>query len=340
MCNCGRDGTPLSLRELRGQFHLTEGPRHRCIVVPYTSAVQNEEQELRAYTLEFEDFLEGLATWPSTAIWSEEFRPYVYLTERYPWAVAAVIGPRSEVRVFARGRLQAYRDGKGWLARNRGVLVEQVGEPKMYIANPKEMWRDGISKVYDDLTESAEESPYSLALFEQLLDLGLQLSPMANREAHGGLLVYSPVEDGEMLVENVRPLDSHDPTTEGTFPDAVQRRWLRGMCLLCDSDEDTLEVDSHVAQRLVRAGGRDGALVLHGSRVRVFGFGQNLIFPPEDGDAKSQSGTKHAAGERFALYCDRTAEHRGGFALAVSSDGPMTLYYGKKSAKLYWRRTK
>jgi len=39
---------------------------------------------------------------------------YAYLTHANPGTVAAVVGPFAEVRLFANGKLIAFRDGKGW----------------------------------------------------------------------------------------------------------------------------------------------------------------------------------------------------------------------------------
>ena len=110
----GPDGEFLSVGRLPAQVHLLENPEIQCLVVPYIGGEYTQTAPCPTWMLDLEEFEEALSAWPEGIIWSRELRPYVYLTQRYPWAIACVVGPGSQIRVFFRGILKAYRDGKGW----------------------------------------------------------------------------------------------------------------------------------------------------------------------------------------------------------------------------------
>ena len=195
------NNTFFALKELPKQFHLIEDPEDRCLVIPYLPPMPDTHSPMKkpptrwevlpgdavpAFALELRHFKQAFAESDIIQFWSEEFRPYAYFTGRHRWAVACVVGPYSEMRVFTAGTLSAYRDGKGWkILRKPGDGAGPDLQPWEHIVHECPQWR-------------------GKRILRVLIELAIQLSPIANRHAKGGMLLFSPVEHN--INEEVPPI--------------------------------------------------------------------------------------------------------------------------------------
>ncbi len=305
------------LLDLPKQVHLLESPEERCLIVPYCNFSIDDWESLPAYILKLSDFTEALSAWRAGSLWSSELRPYAYLTARYPWAVAAVVGPASEIRIFVGGQLHAYRDGKGW---------RTYEDPIADIMSSASDWRP---EAWSQADRAGHES-----LLRAMLALAIQMSPIARRASHGGLLVYAPLaadsEDWRAQSTHMQRLHDAEPERAGG-----SGRWLTGRSLLRRRTDNTQSIlDVSVAQLILRAAKLDGAVVLCNPDGYVKYFGRRLSYMAEDVMAR---GTKRLAAQSFVSEFAR----RGltwAVAIAVSSDGPISIYTCSRT-KPYYRET-
>ncbi|HEX6372501.1 MAG TPA: hypothetical protein VF006_26510 [Longimicrobium sp.] len=282
------------------QIHLLENPAERCLVVPFQSHA-GYSIPLAGYLIDLKDFQEAMVS-PSPGNWISKFAPYVYATRRYPWAVAAVVGPHSEMRVFAGGRLVSYRDGKGW-----GIL-----------RTPKEVIDADPQSTYFAALGPTEKTHQHI--LQALGELALQISPVARPGSHGGLLVYSPLpyDDPKWnACDSFEQLVSAEPQRlDG------ERNWITGLALL-NPDGSLNEAVAHLA---VRASVLDGAIVFAGERGIVRSFATRLNFGrAESATAKIAGGTKRRTAESFVK--EFSAGTPGAVAIAISADGPIRLTF-------------
>ena len=301
--------TPVPLHDVKiddlpKQVHLAEGPQDRLIAIPYPSSVDNI-QNCKRYAVDLSDFSEALESDRHATVWEPELRPYIYLTSRYPWALAAVVGPHSNVRIFSRGMLTHFRDGKGW----KRCCLEEVKET--------------ISEKCWSNKQSVKDTPDYHVSVGLLLEFCLQLSPIARSSSHGALVLWIPTCTDQtspimhVISKNSFQLRQEEPK------DVNGKKWLTGKALFRKSDPlQTYEFDLPVIRLAMRAAMVDGALVLGGPNAVVLGFGLQLQFP---GALESAAGTKRAAASGSVSELSTSCE--GVIAVAISSDGPIRVYH-------------
>jgi hypothetical protein len=300
----------VKIDELAKQVHLAEGPQERLIAIPYPSTVDNME-DCRRYAVDLSDFSEALESDRHATIWDSELRPYIYLTRRYPWALAAVVGPHSNVRVFSRGLLTHYRDGKGW----KRCCLEEV--------------KESITDKAGFPHQSAQEKlDYSVAV-GLLLEFCLQLSPMARSSSHGALVLWVPecIDRTSVLMQRIRKKSFQLRQDEPK--DVNGKKWLTGKALFRkDEPGCSYEFDLPVIRLAMRAAMVDGALILGGPNAVVLGFGLQLQFP---GVLESAAGTKRSAASGSVSELSR--ESQGVISVAISSDGPIRVYHSNRRSR-------
>lgn len=302
LLNDGSDETKAS--KLAKHIHLLEDPERQCLVVGYPRTALTAVAHPDAWLIELEDFALGIGAWPESIIWEEDLRAYAYLTHRYPWAVAVVVGPGSEIRLLMGGRIAAFRNGKGWwrfveatdhlVERGFGTWVRQL--------------RDGEQDV-----------------LRMTVELALQMSPFVRSGSHGGLLVYLPLDNSpdnercwQMQDKRLIPLHDFEPSCD-------QGKWLTGRTLLRASGER----DWHVGSLVLRAALLDGSIVLCKPNGQVRYFGRQLAYvrPRGGGGGKGITGTKRANARAFVDMMATKFALPTAFAVAVSADGPIRLFY-------------
>ena len=294
--------------QLAKQIHLAEGPQDRLIVIPYRSSF-DDPAGCHRYAVDLSDFSEALESDRYATIWESDLRPYVYLTLRYPWALAAIVGPHSNVRVFASGKLSHYRDGKGW----KRCAIEEI----LDAINERHAFANDFNHGQFDDRENIE---YMLSL-RLLLEFSLQLSPIAKSTSHGALVLWIPQAiSGDKLPSD---LDKCVGYLHNAKPhDQFSNPWLTGRSLFRNyAAAGEPEFDIPTVKLAIRAAMLDGALLLSGYQAKVHGFGLQLRFPDV---VESASGTKRAAAA--AAVSSLHEEFKGVLALAISSDGPIRIY--------------
>ncbi len=281
-----------TFEELPKFVHLLDDPQQHCLMIPYTDgARQLGDTAFPSFVLSFSDLLEGLSARRDHALWPPELRPYVFLTRRYPWAIAVIAGPGSELRVFASGDIVAYRDGKGW----RAIVAPMIVESLLAATNRDESFKETI---------------------RLLARIALQMSPFVRTHAHGGLLAYLPIDVNddrwageEQQLQKLVIAEPENPSAE---------RWLTGRELL-NAD---LTINTEVFERVLRAGLLDGAIVFCDPRCTVKYFGRRLAYGDTNAPA---AGTKRKTAAAFVEQASLTYGPES-LAFAVSSDGPVRLY--------------
>lgn len=293
-------------KELAKQIHLLENPSQQCLVLGYPREHASPDDHLDAWLIELGDFGIGLGTWQQMRIWDQDLAPYAYLTAHYPWAVAAVVGPGSEIRVLSGGKLRAFRNGKGWW---------RVVEPRPDAYSHEE---PEFAKWLSSLDANMN------AVLTAVWTLSLQTSSFARTGAHGGLFVFVPQKEGDderfwaSQKGHLLPLRDLDPQDNGRY-------WLKEHKLL--PMEGTL--DCAVGSKILRAALLDGAIVLYGPQGAVRYFGRQLAYvDPARVREGEVTGTKRANALAFVeAMASPPANRLQAFAIAVSSDGPIRLFY-------------
>ncbi|MCI0557412.1 MAG: hypothetical protein MN733_02875 [Nitrososphaera sp.] len=327
---------PCRLENLPKLVHLLEGPEDRCLVFPYRDKDYFGEkipfEELRV--LELTDFQEAFSTWVDAELWSPDHRPYAYFTDRYPWCYAAVVGPYSEIRVFRDGTLVAYRNGKGW---NRRIAIEfEIARRSMDNSEAKipSSWRNSFS---------SEETHG--AVLKGLISLSVQMSHLGRCGGHGGFLVYIPEETDTVKVVpdpadlgqgSVLPFWRWFEQSTTRMPDYEPKRWtsngptsnwLTGQRLFRRGEGGHLEMDRNVAQLVLRASALDGAIIFNGEGAQITHFARKLNFSSIEALSKARpQGTKRGSAEAFVRKMAESGCEKA-FAITVSSDGPVRLYF-------------
>ncbi len=299
---------PCRLDWLPKHTHLLEGPENRCLIIPYLECLVHSHDGIDKLpleslkVLELTDYQEAFSTWEDAELWSPEHRPYAYFTHRYPWCIGAVVGPHSEIRIFYKGWLVAYRNGKGW---NRRVdLLEEI---KTRCATTE-------SKIHSVWAKLSSTSKIANIL-KCLVDLAVQMSDFGRCGGHGGFIVYVPTDNKHVFNDKFVELRKFEPLRN------AEQKWLTGQCLLREDGA----MDRNVAQLILRASVLDGAIVLYGQRGMVYGFAINPNFPQETQDGTTL-GTKKLAAKAFVKAMANEPDYQHAFAITISSDGPIGLY--------------
>lgn len=287
-----RGDKPMELDDLPDMFHLVENPAARALVIPYMDVLATRHYPATTWVVELQHFREALNAFADGTPWGEDLLPYVYFSRVYPWCVGCVVGPGAAMRIFVRGDLLAYRDGKGW--RCAGT-----------------QWFNPMNRVK-----------------RTLIRLALQLSPIARPGSHGSLLAYvaeitGQFWDTEEKYHRLVPLKEVEPVIRKGVGGQPDERWLTGRPLLNQGDNH----DRVVFERLVRAGSLDGAIVLEGNDCKVARFAQQLVYQEKTGG----EGTKRAAASAFVKKMReqenrRDVQDKTAYAVAISSDGPIGFY--------------
>lgn len=290
------------MKDLPNQIHLLENPEERLVVIPYIDATIQNDKRIPSFILEMGDFIEIFNNVKEGTIWLPEQRPYVYLTQRYPWSYGIVAGPDSELRLFNKGGLTAYRDGKGW----------------------KYVDYRGISKIVNNSIGGNTK-----LIFQILLDISFQMSPYTRDGAKGGYIIYSPSNNPETWQSKTQTLYDFEPMRWD------KDNWLTGRYILNKNGEKDFDVISLVIQ----AGTLDGAIILSGDRGRVNYIGRRLNMENKDGNDNGKKtffkpvGSKRTAAENLInTIKDNPTEYsdlEGTYAITISSDGPINIYHTK-----------
>lgn len=275
--------------ELPKQVHLAAMPEERAVVLPYCAPPDYSvaHGKLAAFALEFDEAMEEFRARPWSRLWSDEFIPYLYYTERFPWAVAAYVGPSAEIRVFARGKLVAYHHEKGWLTIDFENAVNHLKQ------------QAGVDET----------------IVRLLLEVSLQMSRFSRPDAKGGMLIYLAEEPNNNVKEYFQSLTDNEPLRAPEMPWLTQSYLIRGG-----------KLDYAVARTLLQAAHLDGAIVVtkaaENCSIKVHSFGQRVV-NTEQASSGPKSGTRHAAAE--ALMKEDNMFKRS-VAIAVSSDGPIRIW--------------
>jgi len=306
--------TFFDLQDLPHQFHLVSNPEERIVVIPYLSEIISKNEPLPAFIIELSDFLETFSSVKESILWIPEHRPYFYLTKRFPWAYAVIAGPDSELRVFSKGKILAYRDGKGW---------------KLY-DNP--FIKEGIIQAIN--------TPQRKTILSTLLDVSVQLSPYIRNNAKGGFLIFFPLDKDsenweEIIVKNFETLFDNEPTRWNGY------KWLTDRDIM---NEDTGKEDLDILPLLVQAGSLDGATIIGGDKGTIKLIGQRSNIPHlettinTNGNYKTRKGSKRAAAYNIVKWAhseEMITKLEGTFAITISSDGPINLYYYNQEVKIH-----
>jgi hypothetical protein len=311
---------PHALANLPKLTHLIEPPGSQGLFFPYffRNEIKDCSEIEGLKVLEYGDFEESFAAWREGQLWPYEHRPYAYMTKRYPWCIAAVVGPHSEMRIFKGGNVLLFRDGKGW---KRQIGYEEIEQK--YLENE---W----------LPERQENGNVS-EILKTLLCLSVQMSEYGCQEGSGGFLVYVPVPDDckdfwKEFNDRIRPLSDYDPQLEN----APEVCWLKKQSLLRKKN-GRYEKDVAIAQRVLRAASLDGAVVFSGPEAKIQYFACQLDFPHE-GNAEMSSGTKRGSAINFVNWMRQKEKDypdlnlKASFAITISSDGPIRLYLSRKKS--------
>jgi hypothetical protein len=185
--------------QLIKQVHLVAGPEERAVVIPYTRCDgAGPEGKIAAHLLEFDEAMEEFRAKEWAALWRDVFVPYLYYTERFPWAVAGFVGPGAVVRVFVDRTIAAYHDEKGWWDIRVEEIIcgtcEEVGG-QLGLLNTKHARAAGKSEGENRKREEKEKNNEKeingiFKTVESLLSVALQMSRFANPEGKGGMIVW------------------------------------------------------------------------------------------------------------------------------------------------------
>ena len=283
----------LTLTRLVEQSYLTEEPRQRFLIMPYGAKYENSGAP--AFAVDLANFQLATAAWPEGLIWSATERTYAYLTHRYPWAVAAIVGSHSKIRLFCGGQLIAYRDGKSW-----------------------KTWADPLESLRTRLADesrsnlSPEEQQKAIRRISRLVEVALQVSPIIRPGSDGSFFVWAPHEE-VFEGENISLLQLN--AVEPPRLDPELKLWLSGSHLL----QRDLTLSHEVAKLVLLATREDGAVCFAGDRCKVFRYGSRVEVRSEETRAR---GTKRATAEAFVKQAGP-----GAVAIAISSDGPVRIYH-------------
>jgi hypothetical protein len=279
--------------ELPKQVHLAAMPAERAVVIPYCGAPDSSgpRGKLAAFALEFDEAMDEFRARPWSHLWSEQFIPYLYYTERFPWAVAAYVGPGAEIRLFVRGKLVAYHHEKGWL---------KIG--------------------FEHAMVRLKQAEVNETVVRQLLEVALQMSRFSKPDAKGGMLIYIATQPNRKVEKYFQSLTDNEPLRGPETPWLTQGYLIRGG-----------KLDYAVARTLLQAALLDGTIVVAKATeeysVKVHSFGQRVVNTTQ-ASSGPKSGTRRAAAE--ALMKEKKIP-KGSVAIAVSSDGPIRIWAKPKS---------
>jgi len=325
----GEDVKFLNIKALLKQVHLVSRPAERAIVIPYVTYRPKKEDNrlfIAPHLLEFDEALEEFRARPWSTLWNAEYLPYLYYTERFPWAVAAYVGPGAEIRVFSGGDLVGFHDEKGWGGTSENALLP-----------------------FQLLIQELNKHPNApLEIAQGIVNIAVQMSPHANPKAKGGMLVYlaktSPGDEQNSAKDTPKKDKYSELFSSLNNTDSERfdgQPWLTGRRLMEETEAGGFTLDYSVAKMILQAAMLDGAIILEyvqkngkegdkekkGGYVRVKAFAQRILVGEQSGtEAKTEAdqGTRRAAA-RNLMASDEIP--RGSIAIAISSDGPFRVWY-------------
>ncbi len=290
----GSNNQFLELDGYRKNFHLFSNHLETALVVPYSEIISNDDSKLPFFFMDVKNFEEDIFNWDYGALIPSQYRPYAYISYRFPWAVSAVVGPGSQIRVFSNGKIIAFKDGKGWK-----IYGDSIDKLKSFTC-----WSNEVEK----------------AKIQRFMDIVCMLSPIYNIESHGGFVTYSsdlPTDKtkADEFLENFQALTNQEPKWQANC------QWLKGRNLFKVDGE----IDYEVAQRLIQISVLDGATIFVNENYKIKNFGMRLNFEGEEG-TKSYGGTKTKSAQNYVEWCQKN-EMKKSFAIAISSDGPLKIFH-------------
>lgn len=348
--------------QLIKQVHLLAAPEDRAIVIPYSRCDGDgpgPKGKIAAHLLEFDEAMEEFRTKEWAVLWRDVFVPYLYYTERFPWAVAGFVGPGAQVRIFVDRMIVAYHDEKGWWDIS---IEEKVCSVCLEIMAVK-----GIPDVDPEEVNNDEKRNKIFKTVDSLISVALQMSRFANPDAKGGMIVWLAGEN----LNGWDPLSPHpelqphawnswntvdvgeqqgslDPLTENLNASEPMRDplcgkpWLRGKSLT----DGRGKLDYTTAKLVLQAAKQDGAiLVKERQKISlnvqkkgiqcpsvkdnvVVAFGQRIIARSSINEIEDLGGTRRAAA-RALMKGDNPSVPPGSFVISVSSDGPLNIWVKK-----------
>lgn len=285
----------LDLDGYRKNYHLFSNHLETALVMPYTDIQLKDNSNFPFFFMDIKNFEEDIFNWNYGALIPTQYRPYAYISYRFPWAVSAVVGPGSQIRIFSNGKIIAFKDGKGWK-----VYGEAVNKLKNFSC-----WSNESEK----------------AKIEKFLDIVCLLSPIYNIDSHGGFVTFTselPKEKKKQdeYFKNFQPLANQEPRWQEDC------QWLKGRNLFKADGE----IDYEVAQRLIQISVLDGATVFVNENYEINNFGMRLNFEAKKKGATSYGGTKTKSAQSYVEWCKENGIKKT-FAIAISSDGPLKIFH-------------
>lgn len=285
----------LTLEEYRNNYYLFSNHLKTALILPYINTNLNDDSFYPFFFIDIENFEEDIFNWKDGSIIPNQYKAYAYLSYRFPWAVSAVVGPGSQIRVFSNGKILAYKDGKGWKTYGRHM--------------------EYIQDAYDDLN-------YVNNKLEKFFETACMLSPIYNKDSMGGFIIYCKsfnnnpdvLEDFEKRLEPMSKLEPFD---------SFGKPWLRGKNLFNEKGD----IDYKVANRLMQISILDGAIVMTGDNFTIKDFGVRLNFNTNE-TKNAYGGTKTNTACDFVYWCHQYNIYDA-FAVAISSDGPLKIFHPK-----------
>jgi len=285
----------LTLDGIKSNIHLFANHSQTAIIIPYVHDLEiDDECNLPFFSMPMEKFEQDIFNWDYGGLIPSEFRPYAYLSYRFPWIFSAVVGPYSQIRVFRNGSISAYRDGKGWKSANN----------------------------FEEVIINLVKAGFEAIKLSEFLNFIRLFSPIYNPNSHGALLTYVD-ELPEICQGEYHKCFQELVTSE---PKSLSG-WLKNMLLFDDQNRLNYEV----AKRLLQTCVLDGAIGFSGSNYKIDTFGMRLSFVPLEPGSEKVGGTKRKTALDFVSWCKEKGVKRY-FAVAISSDGPIRVYYTDPSA--------
>lgn len=305
-----------NIDDIKSNIHLFANHEVSSIVIPYLhdfTAVA-EKNPIPSFILPMKSFAEDIFNWDEGLLIHNSYRPYAFLSYRFPWLISAVIGPYSQIRLFKGGNIIAFKDGKGW----------KSGFPKS---------EDNLSDLQVNFNDSEKIK------IEKLINLAKLFSPIYNPNSHGGFIIYAGDIDTFTEDDKKEFKSSFEPLIDKTLmPIREDTKWLINENIFTTDSSGKTIIDKDVCYKLLQTCVLDGAITLTGSEFNVKSFGNRLSFKPnstkvgeirEDAN-ENVSGTKRKTAMEFVKWCS-TKNMTKYFAIAISADGPIRIYYDTKT---------
>ena len=303
---------------IKANIHLFSNHEISSIVIPYLDeiAIENENDPLPSFVLPMQSFEEDIFNWDEGTLIPSTYRPYAFLSYRFPWLISAVIGPHSQIRLFKDGKIVAFKDGKGW----KSASFDEKDKNK--IEN---------SAFKDDFK------------FLELIDFSRLFSPIYNPNSHGGFITYVDSSEDAFTNEVKQEYEKcFEPLVDKIPCEHNGKKWLKSENLFrTKNNSKSFELDTNVCSKMLQTCVLDGAISLEGKDYEVKSFGNRLNFKitstmleqfkiiRADIDI-SVSGTKRKTAMEFVRWCSSKGLKKY-FAIAISSDGPLRIFLDTKT---------